>query len=264
MKKISFIFLLLIIAILTFNCTMIHQENYIFYPEKLPFDYAFSFPVPFQELNFKTADNITINGLLFKAGCSKGVVLYLHGNAGNLRSWGDLYADFTTRGYDVLFIDYRGYGKSTGTIENEEQLHEDAKLIYQSLIENYGEDKIVVYGRSLGTGIAAKLAAEHKPKLAILETPYYNFTEVARHHFPSLLVMLILKYKLETNKYISNIKCPVYLFHGTNDQTIPYEHSPRLVALSSNIHLTTLKGGTHNNLSEFTEYQEQLTKILKE
>lgn len=264
MKKNVFALLLVVLSISLYSCSMIHQEDYIFYPEKLSPSFVFSFPAPFEEVNFKTADNVMINGLLFKAEASKGIVFYLHGNAGSLRGWGSLYEDFIKRGYDVLFIDYRGFGKSTGVIENEEQLHADAKFVYQNLAATYGEEKIVVYGRSLGTGIAAKLASEQAPKLAILETPYYNFVEVASHHFPSLVVKLMLKYRLETNKYITKIKCPVYMFQGTNDQTIPYEHSQRLAKLSDNIHLTILKEGTHNNLGEFPEYQEQLTKLLKE
>ncbi len=242
---------------------MIHQENYIFYPEKLPANYVFSFPSPFQEMNFKTEDGVIINGLLFKADSSKGVVFYLHGNAGSLRSWGFLNEDFTKRGYDVLFIDYRGFGKSTGQIENEEQIHADAKMIYQVLSDKYEEKNIIIYGRSIGTGPAAKLGSETKPKVVILETPYYSFTEIASHHFPALVVSLILKYRLETYKYITEIKCPIYLFHGTKDQTIPYDHSPRLSKLADNIHLTTLDGGNHNNLGDYEQYQKKLTEILK-
>ncbi len=264
MKSLIFAVLLLFCSLIISSCSMIHQENYIFYPEKLPATHVFNFPVPFEELNFKTADDVLINGLLFKADSSKGVVLYLHGNAGSLKDWGYLYREFTSRGFDVLFIDYRSYGKSKGFIDKEEDLHEDAKAAYQYLVPIYGENKIVVYGRSLGTGIAARLAAENTPKLLILETPYYNFKEVASHHFPALVVSLLLKYHLETNKYITKVKCPVYMFHGTSDQTIPYEHSPRLEKLSDNIHLTTLKGGSHNNLGGFPEYQAQLSKILNE
>lgn len=241
---------------------MIHQESYIFYPERLPPEYVFSFPQPYEEFNFNVSEKVTINALLFKADSSKGLVFYLHGNAGSLRGWGFLYEEFTKRGYDVLFFDYRGYGKSTGTIEREDDLHHDVRFVYTKMLEKYKEDSVVIFGRSLGTGIAARLASEHAPQKVILETPYYNFTEVASHHFPSLMVKLLLKYRLETNKYITKIKCPVFMFHGTNDQTIPYDHSVRLLKLSENLHLTTLQGGTHNDLGSYLLYQEQLSSIL--
>ncbi|MEK7826436.1 MAG: alpha/beta fold hydrolase, partial [Thermodesulfobacteriota bacterium] len=94
------------------------QESLIFYPEILPPDYPFAFSQPFEEVNVPV-EAATLNALLFKAQNAKGVVLYLHGNAGSLRSWGDVAGDFTSRGYDILIPDYRGFGKSTGNIANE-------------------------------------------------------------------------------------------------------------------------------------------------
>ncbi len=242
---------------------MIVQENYIFYPEKLPSNYSYSFPVPFEEINFETDDKVIINGLLFKVKDPKGVVFYLHGNAGSLNSWGHLYEDFTVRGYDVLFVDYRSYGKSTGDIENEEQLHSDARVVYRRLVAKYGEERVIVYGRSLGTGIATRLAAEKNPKTLILETPFFNFSDVAKHHFPFLMAGLTLKYRFENHKYLPEVSCPVYIFHGTNDKTIPYVQSSRLSRLSDNVKFYTLEGGAHNNLSGFTQYQDALDDILK-
>ncbi|MBU1746041.1 MAG: alpha/beta hydrolase, partial [Proteobacteria bacterium] len=104
------------------GCT---QESLIFFPETLPRDYPFSFSEPFEEVNVPV-EAATLNALLFKAqnkGADfksvPGVVLYFHGNAGSLRSWGGVAGDFTSRGYDILIPDYRGFGKSTGDIANE-------------------------------------------------------------------------------------------------------------------------------------------------
>ena len=97
------------------------QESLIFYPEILPPDYPFAFSEPFEEVTVPV-EAATLNALLFKAPNAKGVILYFHGNAGSLRTWGDVAGDFTSRGYDILIPDYRGFGKSTGNISNEKQL----------------------------------------------------------------------------------------------------------------------------------------------
>ena len=91
------------------------QEKLIFFPEKLDKEYKFGFDQNFEELNFKTEDNVLLNGILFKADTSKGVIFYLHGNAGSLKSWGEIAKTYTDISYDLFMLDYRGYGKSEGT-----------------------------------------------------------------------------------------------------------------------------------------------------
>jgi len=240
------------------------QEKMIFFPEKLPADFNYSFDgnSNFEEIDFQTSKGIVINGLLFKAENSKGVVLYFHGNAGSLRSWGYVAEDFTQKEYDILIIDYRGYGKSTGNIKGEDGFHHDAKFIYNELLGQYQEDNIVIYGRSIGTAIAARLAAENNPKSLILESAYFNFIDLANYHYSFLPNSPLLKFQLETNVYVKETKCPVHLIHGTNDRIVPYVHSVRLSEISDNIELKSIEGGGHNDLSEFQEYHIWLHMVL--
>jgi len=208
-------------------------------------------------------EKATINALHFKAADPKGVVLYFHGNAGSLNNWGYVAPDFLSNGYDLFIIDYRTYGKSTGKL-NEKALLGDADSLYRFLLKQYPEDQIIVYGRSLGTGIAVKLAQDHSPKMLVLESPYYNFLTLARHHFPFLPNALILRYRFRTNKWIVHVKCPIYLFHGTDDGIIPYDSSTRLMELIGDKGtLFSVNGGGHNNLSQFREYHDALGKILQ-
>jgi len=100
------------------------QENLIFFPEILPPDYKYTFSQPFEEATVPV-EGATINAVLFRSANPKGVILYFHGNAGSLRTWGDVAGDFTSRGYDILIPDYRGFGKSTGSISNEKMLLAD-------------------------------------------------------------------------------------------------------------------------------------------
>ncbi len=128
---------------------------YIFSAQACP---RFRFGAGAQEVFLTTHDNETINGLFF-TGTRKEVILYFHGNAGDLSTWQYIMADFAQLGYDVMIIDYRGYGKSTGTL-SEEGLYADADAAYEYLIgKGFAAQQIIIYGRSVGTGVATDLAS---------------------------------------------------------------------------------------------------------
>ncbi len=238
------------------------QERLIFYPEVLAPDFTFTFPGRFEEIALPS-DGAVIFALYFKTDHPKGVVLYFHGNAGSLRSWGTVAESFVERGYDVLMPDYRGYGKSSGRIASEQMLHDDAAVAYQYLLPHYPEDQIVVYGRSIGSGIATYLAKSHRPRMLILETPYFSLKEIVRQHYP-FVPGGQLKYPLRTDLWIGDVACPVYLFHGTSDDLIPHGASERLAALVRTEHeLITIVGGGHNDLGNFEQYGQQLDRILR-
>lgn len=242
------------------------QEGIIFYPEPLRPDFKYSFPFRFEEITLPV-DGAEINALLFKADNPKGVILYFHGNAGNLQGWGEIAPEFTSRGYDILIPDYRGFGKSTGKLKHEDMLHGDAAHVYNYLKERYLENQIILFGRSIGTGMAVYLAKSVKPRLLILETPFFSLLDTAKYHHPYMpqkLLTAILKYPLRTDLWISDVSCPVYLFHGTKDDIVPYSSSERLLTLiKTEKKLVTIPGGGHNNLSDFSLYHEQMDLILR-
>ncbi len=239
------------------------QEKLIFYPEKLPDDYKykFEFTEKFIERNYTPEKNVLINSLFFKSVSSKGLVFYLHGNAGSLRSWGNIAEDFIKNNYDVLIIDYRGYGKSRGKM-SEKALYSDALYIYNNLKKEYMEEHIIVYGRSIGTGIAAYLASKRSPGLLILESPYYSLSDIIKKYYP-IVPEFLINYKFKTNTYFEHITCPVKLFHGDKDEIIYYGSSLKLKKLfKKNDELITIEGGHHNDLSSFNKYQQRLKEIL--
>lgn len=242
------------------------QENMIFAPEVLPPDYKFTFQERFEEINWPV-DGARINALHFKAAQPKGIVLYFHGNAGSLKSWGDVARDFTRRGYDILIPDYRGFGKSTGRIENEKMLLKDAETAYDYVKKNFPENQIILYGRSVGTGIAVHLARTSRPRMVILESPYLSLLNMAARHyslFPRPLLSLLVRYPLRTDLWITDVACPVYLFHGTRDDIIPFDESEQLSKLvRSERQLIAVPGGGHNNLGDFRQYREALDRILR-
>lgn len=238
------------------------QEKMIFQPEKLPADYPFQFTQPFEELHFTSTGNTVLTGVLFKAEQPKGVIFYLHGNAGSLRSWGEIAKTYTDLHYDLFMLDYRGYGKSGGSITNEKQAHEDVQLAYDSLCRRYNEKDIIVLGYSIGSGMASRLAAFNHPRLLILQAPYYNLPDLVSHIFPVIPVFL-LKYKFATSTYIRDCRMPVCIFHGDKDEVIYYGSSVKLKALlKPGDKLITLKNQGHNGMSENRDYCTALQEIL--
>ncbi len=238
------------------------QEKMIFFPQKLPAGYTFRFDQPFEELHYTTKDNTLLTGILFKADHSEGLIFYLHGNAGSLQSWGAIAKTYTDLHYDLFIPDYRGYGKSGGHIQNENQLHGDVQLLYDSLQQQYSEKKIIVLGYSIGTGLAAALAARNHPALLILQAPYFSLTDLVKQHLP-MLPAFILKYKLETNKCLPACNMPVVIFHGDKDEVIYYGSSLKLQKLFKPADtLITLHNQGHNGMSDNQEYIQELKKIL--
>ena len=243
------------------------QPKMIFLPTQLPQTYAFSFPNPFDE-HFIQVPDAQIHALSFqhKDIQPEGLVIYFHGNAGCLDGWGDVYRYFWSYGYDTFIIDYRGYGKSTGTIKSEEQLFDDAQHVYLYIQQKFGDrykNNIVIYGRSIGTGIASRLAQKFPPKLLILETPYYNLPSLVQDIYPFVPKFLV-RFHLANHKYIQKTTYPVHIFHGTSDEIIPYKHGIKLSRLSQNITLHTIDSAYHNNIPTHKKYHQILQSILKE
>ncbi|MDO5974308.1 alpha/beta hydrolase [Flavivirga jejuensis] len=238
------------------------QEKILFHPTVLPQDFKFEFSHPFEELFFKT-DVAVINAIHFKTDKPKGVILYFHGNAGDLSRWGMITEFFVEKQYDVLVMDYRTFGKSTGKL-SEAALYNDSEYCYNYLKQYYLESDIIVYGRSLGTGVATYIASKNKPRQLILETPYYSLIDVAKSRFPVFPVKYLLKYKLPSYKFITKVDCPISIFHGTNDQVVPYKSGRGLfeVAPTPLTNFITIKGGGHNNLINFKEFHSNIEIIL--
>ncbi len=238
------------------------QEKVIFFPSKLPVDFQYTFSQRFEERNFDVEDNIRINALHFKVENPKGLVFYSHGNAGDLSSWGLIAKDFLSNQYDLLIYDYRGYGKSSGKI-SERNLYNDAEFIYKELLREYSAENIIVYGRSIGTGVASYVASKHHPKLLILESPYLNLPDLAGRIFP-ILPRRLLRYQFRNDLFIQEATCPVVIFHGTEDEIIPFESSIKLQELfKDGDRLVTIQGGHHNDLSNFEFYHNELALVLK-
>lgn len=240
------------------------QDYMLFKPEKLPKDFLFDYEnQETKEYNLETRDGAVINGLrFFPKGESKGVVLYLKGNSKSIKGWGKFAVDFTRHGYNVLMVDYRGFGKSTGK-RSQKAIKRDLQLVYNKLMEMTTEDRIILYGRSLGSGFATKLASLNNPKMLVLDAPYYSLKKVTARFAPFMPLSLLLKYPLPTYKWLKYVQCPIHIIHGTHDKLIPYKSSIKLSQINpelTKLH-TVIKGG-HKNLNNFESYHNMLDDIL--
>lgn len=250
------------------------QDRLIFKPERLPADFRYKYDIPFKELFFDVSDGVRINGLHFFRPHPAGLILYLHGNTRSIKGWAKYAKDFLRYNYDVVLVDYRGFGKSTGR-RSETAILGDIQFVYEALQKQClaeglasGEPPVapvIVYGRSIGSGFAAKIAADNNPRYLILDSPYYNFRKVVERFIPILPVRYILRYHLRTDLWLPRVRCHTYILHGTRDWLIPIRHSERLRKLNpSKITLIRIYGGGHNNLTTFPEYHNFIRDILKE
>ena len=239
------------------------QEKLLFLPTKLEQEHQFQFNFDFEEVFLKNDDGARINAIHFKVKNPKGVILYYHGNAGDLQRWGHITEYFVAMQYDVFVMDYRTYGKSTGPL-SEQALYDDALLCYEYVKSRYNESEITVYGRSLGTGLATFVSSKNSPKQLVLETPYYSILDVANHRFPFLPVKRLLKYTIPSYEFLRDVNCDVTIFHGTDDGVIPISSAKKLSELlpTSTSRFIIIEGGAHNNLIEFEPYHQTVNQIL--
>ena len=239
------------------------QEQLIFLPRQLPRNFEFQFKHPFEEHFLSTPAHGEINLLHFKNPTPKGLIVYFHGNAGSLARWGNVVAPFVELGYDVIIPDYRGYGKSLGP-RNQETLLSDADAVYAFAKAMAPEDRLILFGRSLGSSFASYLAGKNSPSKIILETPFYNLHDIARRRFLIFPSKWFLRYRLDSYEYLRSANAPVYIFHGTADEIVAYESGKMLFdSLPSNEkELFTIKGGAHNDLESFELYWEYMNSVL--
>ena len=239
------------------------QDYFLFKPEKLPkeFQYYYENQVV-EEYNLETSDGAIINGLHFKTVNPKGVVLYLKGNSKSIKGWGKFAVDFTRHSIDVIMIDYRGFGKSTGR-RSENAIKRDIQFVYDKIKEKVDEKYIILYGRSLGSGFATKLASTNKPKMLVLDAPYYSLSHVTKRYAPFMPFSIIMRYPLPTYKWLKYVECPIHIIHGTNDKLIPFSSSVKLSKIKAeNTRLWPVIGGGHKNLNTFESYHQMLSEII--
>lgn len=240
------------------------QDLILFHPVRLTSNHHYDFPIPHKDLSIPLEEKDTLNLVDFSStdSITRGVVLYFHGNKRNISWYAKYIPYFTRHGYEVMMIDYPGFGKSVGKL-TEKKLYHWAHEVYNLAGKRLSPDSIIIYGKSMGTGIAAELASTTKCKRLILETPYYDFPSVIRHYLPIYPVSWMLHYQLPTYQYLQKVTSPVSIFHGTSDWVVNYDNSQRLKPfLKTGDEIITIEGGSHNNLYTYDLTIQKLDSLL--
>jgi alpha-beta hydrolase superfamily lysophospholipase len=259
--------LAILCGLLIYGWFYLFQEVKLFEPHKIPTGYIARPDLTPALDDFVRAGEAEINFQKFVTATepSNGTVFFLHGNRGNIELCRWAIEPFLHAGYDVWTMDYRGYGKSTGRL-SEAALLADAQLVYKRIRQEEREEDIVVWGRSLGSGMAAYLAAGNSPKALVLETPYWSLPDAACHSRPYLFPFMF-RYTLPTHAYLCDVDCPVYLIHGTADEKIYFESSEKLQQLGTDlgktISLRVVPDGEHNLRSD-PAFRTILEEILNQ
>jgi uncharacterized protein len=240
------------------------QEKILFHPLALADTHSFNFPGPFKEINLpvNAEKNLSIVQFTVTDSVCKGVVLYFHGNRKNIERYAPFATNFTRNHYEVWMIDYPGFGKSTGK-RTESIMYEDAATLYKMARARFSKDSIIIYGKSIGTGVAAQLASIRDCKRVILETPYYSIDALMKHYAFMYPVSWLAKYHFPTYSYFKKIEAPITLFHGTNDEVIPYKQARKLANENPGVDLVNIEKGKHNNLNESPVFHQHLDALLQ-
>ncbi|MDO9094566.1 MAG: alpha/beta fold hydrolase [Rubrivivax sp.] len=236
------------------------QEALLFVPQKLPAEHRFQMGSDVHE-SWVDVPGARLNLLHLQLPQAKGVVFFLHGNGGSLDNWFVNLDLYRRAGFDLVMLDYRGYGKSSGRIESEAQLHADVRAAWNAVAARYTGRPRVFFGRSLGTGLAVALAHEVQPDLTVLVSPYFSMQALAAEHYPWVPGAL-LRYPLRSDLLLPQLRGPVLLVHGERDSLIEPSHSQRLLALRPQSRYVVVPGAGHNDLQGFAAYADALAVSL--
>jgi pimeloyl-ACP methyl ester carboxylesterase len=237
------------------------QRRLMFFPEVLGDDAELSFSVPHEERWFASPTGNRLHAVTVRSRAPRvGTIVYWHGNAGSLRSWGEIGAELASFGYDVVVPDYAGFGKSRGTL-SEPAILADAQHVYDVVKGETDERELVVFGRSLGSGPATYLAAKNAPRALLLETPYASIVDVAQRLLRVPAFLLSIRFR--SDLWMREVRCPVHVFHGTADRVIPFASAEVLrPLLPPSSTFTVIPGGGHSDLAAFALYRGALGRAL--
>lgn len=239
------------------------QKSLIFFPSKE----AFNIPKAFNlsDISIKTEDNITLNAWYLDNKSEK-TVIFFHGNGGNISYNQERLEIFNTLHLNAIMIDYRGYGKSGGSIQNETDLYKDADATYRYILEKGIDPKnIIIWGQSLGGAIAIHLAQNKNISATIIESSFSSMDAMANKQYGFLPTSLLLKFHMRSDEKISNILSPILVIHSRNDEMINFSNGQKLFEEVKGQKQFLETSGSHNGgfQKSYDVYVSALKTFLK-
>ena len=245
----------------------VFQSNYVYYPGRTLSTDPGDIGLSFENISFETTDGVKLSGWFIPCDSPRGVILFCHGNAGNISHRLDSIQIFHRLGLGVFIFDYRGYGQSEGK-PSESGTYRDVEAAWQYLVEERQviPDKIIVFGRSLGGAIAAWQARSHKPGALILESTFTSVPNLAAELYPYLPVKLLSRFKYDTEVYLEGVHCPVLIVYSPDDEMMPYRHGQRLFEVAKEPKEFLEISGSHNEgfINSGKRYEEGLNTFISE
>ncbi len=253
-----------LLILLLLNVWMYFQQPAMtFYPYRQLYQTPSDWGLAYEDVFLTTPDETRLHGWYLPREGSQRALLFMHGNGGNISHRRDSLAIFHRLGFNVFIFDYRGYGRSEG-VPGEQGLYEDAATAWQYLVDQRGfaRDDIVLFGRSLGSTIAAKLAAEVGPAGLILESSITSARGFAQAVLPLLSRMVVMRYRFDTAAYVRRVTCPVLVAHSPDDDIIPFQLGEAVYAAANQPKTFLTMQGDHN--SGFLQSQPGYEQGLRE
>ncbi len=247
----------LLVAVLHTGCV----SSLLYFPDKeiraIPEQLGLSSEWAF----FEAQDGVRLSAWYVPKQNARGVILFFHGNGGNVSHYLQSLALFSRLGFSSFILDYRGYGKSEGT-PSEQGTYLDAEAAWQHLVRTMGiaPDKIVVWGRSLGGSIAAWLARKNTPRMLVLESSFTALGDVAADLYPWAPTKLLVGDMYSTERFLQEVRCPVLVIHSPDDDIVPYTHGRRLFERAKPPKRFLEIRGRHNS----GQYESLTSEVLDE
>ncbi|MFH1117728.1 MAG: alpha/beta hydrolase [Pseudomonadota bacterium] len=243
-------------------------ESAIFYPDTVMMHGPSDYGLDFEDVWFETTDGIRLHGWMIPADPPEGLMLFCHGNAGNISHRLDNISRLHGINISVFIFDYRGYGRSGGRI-SEAGLYTDTEAAYRTAYDyaHRSNLKLVVFGRSLGGVAAVHVASCNRCSGVILESTFTNLAAMARTHFPLPFVDGLLRKRFNSLEKIANVTAPLLFFHGDNDEVVPFRYGLELYeAAPFPKEFVTLEGAGHNDtyLVGGEKYFEKLRGFVRD
>ena len=225
----------------------IFQSQYVYYPERVLSMDPSSIDLDFESVSFETSDGVRLSGWFVPSKDARGVILFCHGNAGNISHRLESIQIFYRLRLDTFIFDYRGYGQSEGK-PSENGTYRDADAAWEYLVKErqVNPNEIIVFGRSLGGAIAAWLAQAQAPGALILESAFTSVPDIAGKLYPYLPLRLISRFKYDMAKYLDDVNCPVLVVHSRQDEIMPFSHGQRLFEMAGEPKTFLEISGSHN------------------
>ena len=240
------------------------QHWFIFRSRTLPSDHSFELPYPYREHWLETGHRGRIHLLWFQnPDPPGGVILYYHGNASTVDSWNPTLAFLQKQDYQLITFDYRGFGKSTGP-RSQENMYRDAEAVYQWVRQQLPNVPLVLYGRSMGSTFATRVAARFPAEYLILETPFSGMKRLFFSYYPFLPKVFRFRFTFPTYRYLQQVRISVLILQGTSDRIVPFRNAMQLTRyLKPTDRFVRIDGGGHRNLATFSAYRKEVGRVLK-